>query len=160
MAYDRYSTPYYNSERYYDPTAGAAIRNAIRKEKEWYNSSAPKEYKRTEDFPTVFSEFYNKAFGSRENGKLRQMAKKKRIRSYIQTYHYCIAYVDSKDFSIEKAVKELGLTSDKTVRQVFSETGNISKVIDCYKQWISTGTFRWHTKDRWVTLDEIRAKEN
>ena len=52
-------------------------------------------------------------------------------------------FLDGDDFTIQGAVEYLGLGSDRTVKQVFTGRGNMGKVVNCYKSWLSTGEFTW-----------------
>ena len=58
----KYNSPYYNSERYYDPTAGAALLSVIREERKRYSRCVDKVPKTIVErsvvvFADEFSEF-------------------------------------------------------------------------------------------------------
>ena len=149
----KYDSHYYNSEQYYDPTAGSALSNLIREEKKSFRSMPMRfeainnkkiEYRNQAlDFSKIFAKFYQTAFGLRANGKMRRLAYYENVYKLLRTYEYCIAHVDDEDFTIQSAVEYLDLGTDRTVKQVFTGQGNMGKVVKCYKSWLSTGEFTW-----------------
>lgn len=152
----RYDSPYYNPERYYDPTAGAALMSVIRSEKKKYSQSIKSvsiEKRRTDvAFVREFVDFYGRSFGLRQNGKPRRLSNYRVVLEFIKIYQYCMDHAEDDDFSIENTVEKLDLDSSKKVEQVFSGRGNMGKLIGCYKDWMRTGNFQWKTKDGYVPL--------
>lgn len=151
----RWDTPFYNNERYYDPTAGAAILSVIRSERQKLNditeNVSGRKDRKINTFALLFADFYGRAFGLRENGKPKRLAQYKHVYKLLNTYQYCVDHIDDKDFSIDSVVKNLRLGTDKTVCQVFSGRGNMGKLIDSYKTWMSTGEIQWKSHYGLVT---------
>lgn len=144
----KYNSPYYNSERYYDPTAGAALLSVIREERKRYSRRVDKVPKTIVErsvvvFADEFSEFYGRTFGLRANGKPRKFARRDKICTYLMIYQYCMEHADEAVFTIDAVVKWFHLGTDKIVRQIFTERGDINKLIISYKAWIDTGVCSW-----------------
>ena len=139
----KYDSPYYNSERYSDPTAGAALMNLIREERKTISIIQDSKFKIDQDheFARIFSAFYNMAFGPNVHGKTKRLGQYREVEKLLTTYNYCTVHVNDEDFSIERAIDILGLGSGKTIEQVFTGNGNMGKVITCYKEWLNTGRF-------------------
>ena len=143
----KYDSDYYNSERYYDPTVGAALSNLIRAEKKSFNANPIRveviNKNPALEFSKLFSRFYYTTHGPRADGRAKRLAQYENVYKLLKTYEYCIDHVDDDDFTIQGAVEYLGLGSDRTVKQVFTGRGNMGKVVNCYKSWLSTGEFTW-----------------
>ena len=143
----RWDTPFYKNERYYDPTAGAAILSVIRSERQKLNditeNVSGRKDRKINTFALLFADFYGRSFGLRENGKPKRLAQYKHVYKLLNTYQYCVDHVDDKDFSVDSVVKNLRLGTDKTIYQVFSGRGNMGKLIDSYKTWMATGEICW-----------------
>ena len=143
----KYNSTYFNSERYYDPTVGAALLSVIRSEKKRYDlvmHDIPDRDKRKDtEFAHIFADYYNRSHGLRSNGK------KKRLIIYsLLDFNRAgvplVEIVSKPDInSIDDAVKRLNLVSDKKVQQVFNGRGMMGKLIRCYKDWKQTGHFQW-----------------
>ena len=153
----KYDSPYYNSEKYLDPTAGAALMSAIRAQKakriaaektgiKTSVSPAEKERRTSDVFATEFAVFYSR-FGARKDGKPKKLARRGEVRNLMRIYLYCTRHVDDPGFTAEGAAKALRLGSTKKIEQVFSGNGQIGKVIAAYEEWLQTGKFSWSTKD-------------
>ena len=151
----KYDSHYYNSERYYDPTAGLALNNLIREEKKSFKSNPIRVEVINNNpalkFSKIFAKFYYTTHGLRANGKARRLAQYENVYKLLRTYEYCIDHVDDEDFTIQGAVEYLGLGTDRTVKQVFTGRGNMGKVIKCYKSWLSTGEFTWSNSSQSTT---------
>ena len=146
----KYDSPYFNNERYYDPTAGAVLCRIIKEEKQKY-SRVKLLYVETAsnpllEFSNIFAKYYAN-FGPRKNGKPKRFAQTKNVLKLLKIYQYCMDHVDDADFSVENTVATLKLGTDRQVRQVFSGNGQISKLIYCYKEWLETGKFEWPKKE-------------
>lgn len=146
----KYNSTYYNSERYYDPTAGAALLSVIRSEKKRYDRvmyDIPDSDKRKDtEFAHIFADYYNRSHGLRKNGKKKRFANYATVYGHIRIYQYCMNHVNDNDFSVDNAVKRLNLESDRKVQQVFNGRGMMGKLIGCYKDWKQTGHFQWERK--------------
>ena len=133
---------FYNSEIYYDSTAGLALKNLIQEEKGRHNKSTriirhnsdtPKTERRLESpsiesFCLAFTRFYNGTFGLKSNGK------KKKFGDYNIVYDY---------ISIYKHLK-----TEREVERALCEQGDMGKLFRCYKSWLETGAIMWSTGGR------------
>lgn len=139
----RYDSNFYNSEKYYDPTAGAALASIIRQER----NKRPdfKINRKSTDFAKAFAQFY-KGFGLRANGKPKKFAQYEKVYGHIRIYNWCMAHANDENFTIANAVKRLGLGSDRMIRQVFTGRGDMGKLIECYNEWLKSGLIKWSTK--------------
>lgn len=146
----KYDSSFYNSERYYDPTAGAALLAVIRSEKKSFDREMrdipAADKRKTTEFAQIFADYYGRMFGPRENGKPRRLSKYPIVYKYLRIYQYCMDHASDEDFSVENATTRLNLGSDTKVRQVFNGRGQMGKLIQCYRSWKQTGRFQWTTK--------------
>ena len=146
IAMNRYSSTYFNSERYFDPTAGKALVNLIREENRKFKKEvvSTEESNLDEKFAEEFSKFYDETFGRKSNGKLKRFARYNVVRDHLKIYNYCMKHVNEESFTIEKVVDVLNLGTDTKVKQVFTGSGQISKLVACYKEWLNTRNIRWN----------------
>ena len=144
----KYNSAFFNSERYYDPTAGAALLNVIRGEKKtrYVNSSAYKAPESIEVFAIRFSKYYASNHPEKKSGKPPKYAVPARIRKSIRLYEYCMDHCDEADFTIGGVVERFCLGTAKHVKQCFSNTGDIGKLIDSWNNYKRTGTLSWGRK--------------
>lgn len=140
----KYDSVYYNSERYYDSTAGAAILNIIREEKKKkYIVPTKRAIDDTEIFADKFCAHYKDTHPPRANGKPLRYTVPSIVKKQIRLYEFCMEHCDDSDFSIENVVLRFDLGSPKKVEQCFSGRGNIGKLISCWNSYKATGAFRW-----------------
>lgn len=144
----KYDSPYFNSERYYDPTAGAALAMLARKERE----EKRREYDRmihmrllrftVNDPVTMFAIRYAKRYeaihGTKKSGKPKALANPTKNRNYIRAYIYCMdrAYDDP---DLEANVKKLFGIEGRRIRQCFTRTGDIGKLVNAWLDYVDGG---------------------
>ena len=144
------NSEYYNSEGYYDPTAGKVFAQIVREEK---NKHKPvKILDKVQDivhYPVPIIDFsqwyaaeYTRTHGVRTSkyaeGKPKKWGDPKRIRKYLILYLYAIKHCDDADFSPEIVAVKCGLGAIKgarTVMQIFSGKGDIQNLIDAWYYW-------------------------
>ena len=135
----RYDTGFYNSERYYDPTAGAALLEVIRSEKKKnYTarlSSSSGEDDEIERFTKSFCTNYAKEHGAKTNGKPKRLSRPHLVKKQVKLYEYCMKHCEDPDFSIEEVVLRFDLGSAKKVEQCFTERGDIWKIITSWNRY-------------------------
>ena len=137
----KYNSVFYNNDRYYDPTAGAALLNVIRKErKSWVPMPKPeRQPERQEDglerFAILFRDEYVRTHPPRVSGKTLKYGDLDRVRKHLKIYEYCMRHCDEEDFSVDGVVKRFSLGSDRIVRQCFSGRGDIGKLIARWKKY-------------------------
>lgn len=140
----KYDSVYFNNERYYDSTAGAAMLNIIREErKKKYIVPTRKAMDGTELFVHKFCEHYRATHAPRANGRPLKYTIPSRIMKYIKLYEYCMAHCYDTDFTVENTALRFGLGSPKKVEQCFSGNGDIGKIISCWNNYKATGWFCW-----------------
>lgn len=151
----KYDSPYFNSERYYDPTAGAALAMLARKEREERRT----EYDRmkrmqsprftTNDPVTTFAFSYAKQYealhGVKKSGKPKALANPIRNRNYIRAYIYCMDKADDQDLEVN--VKKLFNVEGRRVRQCFTKTGDLGKLINAWLDYVEGGAEREEAED-------------
>ena len=140
----KYDSTYFNSERYYDPTAGAAILAVIREEKRQRYTVPPKKQDEVELFSKKFSIHYGDTHPPRVNGKPLRYTRPPIIKRQIKLYEYCMAHCDDTDFSVENVALRFGFGTPKKVEQCFSGRGNIGKLIKCWNDYKATGAYNWY----------------
>lgn len=141
---------YYNSEGYYDPTAGKVFAQIVREEKARRKPLKLLDKVRDTvhypepviDFSQWYASEYTRTHGLRTSkyaeGKPKKWGDAKRIRKYLILYLYSIKHCDDPDFSPEKVAVKCGLgeiKGAKTVRQIFSGKGDIQNLIDAWYEW-------------------------
>ena len=147
----KYNSVFYNNDRYYDPTAGAALINAIRQErKSWVPMPKPERQERKrwasmlkperqandlERFAVLFRDEYVRTHPPRVSGKTLKYGDLDRVRKHLKIYEYCIQHCDEDDFSVDEVVKRFSLGSDRIVWQCFSGRGDIGKLIAGWKKY-------------------------
>ena len=140
----KYDSTYFNKERYYDPTAGAAILNIIREEKQHRYTIPAKKPDELELFSREFCNRYGATHPPRANGKPLRYTRPSIIKKQIKLYEYCMAHCDDTNFSIENVALQFGFGSSKKVEQCFSGRGNIGKLTRCWNDYKATGAFNWN----------------
>jgi len=143
----KYDSVFFNKERYYDTTAGAALLNIIREERKQNYVVPVKKPDEQELFSKMFSQYYEKTHIPRANGKPLKYTNPGRIKKYIKLYEYCMMHCDDDDFNLDDVALRFGLGSTKKVEQCFSKRGDISKIIDCWNSYKALGVFRWPRKE-------------
>ena len=135
----KYNSVYFNSERYYDPTAGAALLSIIRNERKTNyvkpKSTTQKSTDEIDQFAELFCRKYEKEHGYRANGKPRRLAQPSKVKPQIKLYEYCMQHCDDKDFTIENTALRFGFGSLKKVEQCFTQRGDIWKIITSWNQY-------------------------
>ena len=140
----KYDSVYYNSERYYDSTAGAAILNIIREEKKKkYVIPGKRAIDDVEIFVDKFCAHYKDTHPPRANGKPLRYTVPSIVKKQIRLYEFCMEHCEKDWFTIDAAVERFNLGSQKKVEQCFSGRGNIGKLINCWNSYKATGAFRW-----------------
>lgn len=143
---------YFNSEGYYDPTAGKALTQIIREEKA--RRKPVKQFNVADnvsdmhyndpvlDFAQWYAVEYTRTHGLRTSkhamGKPKVWGDPKRIRKHLNIYLYCMEHYDDDDFCPETAAIKCGFLPDKgqkKIRQIFSGTGNMKNLIDAWYYW-------------------------
>lgn len=141
----KYDSTYFNKERYYDPTAGAALLNIIRAERaEKYTVPIKKTANRIDTFSDEFCAHYKATHAPRANGKPLKYTSTSRIKKFIKLYEFCMEHCEKAWFTIDAAVERFNLGSPKKVEQCFSGRGDIGKIIKCWNDYKVTGTFSWN----------------
>lgn len=153
----RYDSPYFNSERYYDPTAGAVLEKLAREERRKFSSAYAisvkfrRDYLLHEEQPDqikMFSYRYAKQYeaehGKRKSGKPKALGNPIKNENYIRAYLYCMdnAEVDLPNGGLEKAVKEMFDIEGRRIKQCFTRTGDLGKLVNA-----------------WITFTEVKVKE-
>lgn len=133
----KYNSVFYNNDRYYDPTAGAALINVIRKErKSWVPMPKPeRQASDLERFAVLFRDEYVRTHPPRVSGKTLKYGDLDRVQKHLKIYEYCMRHCDEDDFSVDGVVKRFSLGSDRIVRQCFSGRGDIGKLITRWKKY-------------------------
>ena len=140
---------YYNSEGYYDPTAGKVFAQIVREEKAKRKPLKIMEDSRHADFVKTLVKFsnwyateYTRTHGLRTSkyaeGKPKKWGDVNRIRKYLILYLYSIKHCDDQDFSPEMVAVKCGIgeiKGAKTVRQIFSGKGDIQNLINAWYEW-------------------------
>lgn len=144
----KYDSTYFNKERYYDPTAGAALLSIIRGEKRQRYAAVPT--KKSDDNVAIFADkfcaHYKETHPPRANGKPLRYTNPSVIKKQIKLYEFCMEHCEKDWFTIEAAVERFDLGSPRKVEQCFSGRGNIGKLIRCWNDFKSTGTFNWNQR--------------
>lgn len=143
----KYKSVFFNDEKYYDPTAGAALLNIIREEREKrYMVPAKKELPMIENninaFSVEFCEYYKSTHSPRANGKPLKYTIPSKIIKYIKLYEFCMEQCKKDWFTVEVAVKRFNLGSTRRVEQCFSGRGDIGKIIRCWNDYKAFGSIR------------------
>lgn len=145
----KYDSTYFNKERYYDPTAGAALLNIIREERtQKYTVPAKKITNRIDAFSEEFGAHYKATHAPRANGKPLKYSSPVRIKKYIKLYEFCMEHCEKNWFTVEAAVERFNLGSAKKVEQCFSGRGDIGKIIRCWNDYKTAGTFSWPGREK------------
>lgn len=132
----KYNSVFYNDERYYDPTAGAALLSIIREEKKKrYAAPVKRESSRINAFAVEFCENYRSTHAPRANGKPLKYTIPSRIIKYIKLYEFCMENCEKEWFSVGAAVDRFNLGSARRVEQCFSGRGDIGKIIRCWNEY-------------------------
>lgn len=136
----KYNSTFYNNERYYDPTAGEALRNIIREEKHSLNKviNLAIYVDPVTEFARKFTKLYSDNFGIKINGKPKKFSRYDLVRQYIGIYNYCIEHADDVDFSVEGVMKKFNLGTTRNIEHVFNGRGDLGKLVKCYKNWLVT----------------------
>ena len=145
---------YYNSEGYYDPTAGKVFAQIVREEKAKHKpvkrvsiiKSADNVIHYSDpvlDFAQWYAVEYTRTHGLRTSkhavGKPKVWGDPKRIKKHINFYLYCIDHCDDEDFCIDTAAVACHLSyerAQRVARQIFSGThGNTTTLINAWYYW-------------------------
>lgn len=142
---------HYNSEGYYDPTAGKVFAQIVREEKarrKPVNRVAPSENTAhysdpVLDFAQWYAVEYTRTHGVRTSkhavGKPKVWGDPKRIRKHLNFYLYCLDHCDDPNFCIDTASVACHLSyerAQRVARQIFSGThGNITNLINAWYFW-------------------------
>ena len=140
----KYDSTYFNKERYYDPTAGAAILNIIREEKQHRYTIPAKKPDELELFSREFCNRYGATHPPKANGKPLRYTIPSIIKKQIKLYEFCMEHCEKDWFTIDAAVERFDLGSPKKVEQCFSGRGQIGKLIRCWNDYKAAGTFNWN----------------
>ena len=155
----KYNSTFYNNEKYYDPTAGAALLNIIREERQNRRSNRAAiqsnveqddesiRERQIERFVYKFCKHYRETHPPRKSGKPLRYEVPKNVRKHIQIYEYCMEHCNDDNFSIEQVVKHFNLGTDRRVKQCFSKNGQIGKLIKCWNSYLAFGKFEWGSID-------------
>lgn len=143
----KYNSPYFNTERYYDPTAGEVLSKLAREERAKYSNSYTisvkfrNDYQLYEDRPDMirlFSYRYAKQYefehGRKKSGKPKALGNPSRNENYIRAYLYCMdsANTELTDDNLKKAVKEKYGIEGRRLTQCFTRRGDLGKLIDAW----------------------------
>lgn len=132
----KYDSSYYNDEKYYDPTAGAALAGLIREERQRRYRPVPKRQNAAAPGhgPELsgFLKDYEQEFKTEDPAK--RARKRRRVRSWIHAYEYIMKICDRPDFSVDKAAAELGL-SPKRIQQIFDGRGDIACAVRAWNNY-------------------------
>lgn len=155
----KYNSVFFNDERYYDPTAGAALLSIIREEREKrYAAPAKKEtggaetgtclFSEENSFAGKFCELYKETHAPRANGRPLKYTVPSRIIKYIRLYEFCMEHCEKEWFTVGAAVERFKLGSAKKVDQCFSGRGDIGKIIRCWNAYKASGSFDWTGREK------------
>ena len=150
----KYDQVLYNSERYYDSTAGQALLNVMREERKkaarvYDRKEAARVYDRIPEEPreeslsvkiqkfTAYQMRKHEAALYTETGKIKAIANPKKISLTIRMYDYCMRYCNESWFTAERAAA-LFHTSERKLSHVFNRRGNEGKII---ADWLKN--FMW-----------------
>lgn len=157
---NRYASVYFNDENYYDGTAGQAIINVIRAERNSnirsYRNAKKKidvyheEKKKNTSTKVIdpifqFAKEYTTLYNATHKRTSKDPKKAKKplkcgsiqyVYTYIQMYHYCMEHCEEDTFSLEKVSERFHLCERK-VRHCFDKRGDIGKVICAWNEWNS-----------------------
>lgn len=143
----KYDSPYFNTERYYDPTAGAVLVKLAQEEKKKYYRNYDISVKFRRDFLLykerpdpikIFAYRYAKQYeaehGRRKSGKPKALANPTRNSKYIRAYLFCMdnANAGIDDADLEKAIKAMYGLEGRRVKQCFTRTGDLGKLINAW----------------------------
>lgn len=140
---ERYKTPYYNNEKYYDPTAGTALLNIIRRERNDIpvrNAVEKLKYRRDpiRQFAIEYTRQYIAEKGLyTESGKIRTHANAQKVEKTVKFYEACMIADDS---DIPSILAYFGWSNDKRVEQLFTGRGNTGKIIKAWKEYTIANT--------------------
>ena len=147
-AKNKYSSAFFNSEKYYDPTVGMALLNIIREEKK-KNYVQTQKYKPSESidvFAIRFCRYYEEIHPARANGKPLKYAVPSRVRKQIKLYEYCMSHCNDSDFAIDDVMNRFGIGTPKYIRQIFSGSGDIGKLTNSWNTYKATGRVTWNRR--------------
>ena len=145
----KYNSVFFNDEKYYDPTAGAALLNIIREERaERYTAPVKKASNSVDAFSEEFCKIYKSTHAPRANGKPLKYTIPSTIKKYIKLYEFCMEHCKKNWFTVNTAVERFHLGSVKKVEQCFSGRGDIGKIITCWNSYKASGTFSWPGRER------------
>lgn len=133
---------YFNKERYYDPTVGAALAHVIREERRKNYKPVkeprkePKNHEKNHESKSPelsdFLKEYEKTFKAADPAK--RMRRKRRIRNWIHAYEYIMRHCNDPDFSVDKISVEVG-ANPRRIQQMFDGRGDISKAIQAWNKY-------------------------
>lgn len=126
----RYDTPYYNSEKYYDPTAGAALINTI-KEARKQRQIEPETVKAEEPTINEFLDWYEPNLRCKPE---KIASKRRRIAKDLKIYDFCMEHCMKDWFTVE-AVTSRFRCGEKVVEQIFSGTGYVTKYVKAWERF-------------------------
>ncbi len=140
----KYDSVYFNNERYYDSTAGAALLNIIREERnKKYIVPTRGAIDDTDIFVNKFCAHYKETHPPRANGRPLRYTVPSKVKKQIKLYEFCMEHCEKDWFTIDVAVERFNLGSTKKVEQCFSGRGQIGKLIRCWNDYKAAGVFRW-----------------
>lgn len=158
MSYNKYASVYFNNENYYDGTAGQAIINVIKAEKQsnrkpyetakkkitaYHNEKKKNPNSKVIDpilkFAKEYTSLYNSTHKrtSKDPKKANKPLKCGTIRyvyAYIQMYQYCLEHCEEESFTLNVVSEKFGFCERK-VKHCFTKRGDIGKVINAWNKW-------------------------
>ena len=143
----KYDSPYFNSEKYYDPTAGAVLSKLAAEERAKYTTSynAARHMIYTNHtepiraFAYRFAKQYETEHGRKKNGKAKALGSPVRNENYIRAYIYCMDNAGADSDALENAVKALFNIEGRRIRQCFTHTGDLGKLINAWIDFTKDG---------------------
>lgn len=143
----KYDSPYFNSERYYDPTAGAALATLARKEREerrakYDRMKRMRPLRFTSHDPVImfaisYAKKYEALHGRKKSGKPKALGNPSKNRNYIRAYIYCMDKADDPDLEVN-VKKKFGI-GGRRIKQCFTRTGDIGKLINAWLDYVDGG---------------------
>ena len=127
----KYDSPFFNQERYYDPTAGAVLAKLAREERTRYSPLRRAKPDKIRMFAYRFAKNYEAEHGRRVSGKPKALANPAKNENYIRAYLYCIENADTDD-DLEQNVKKLYGIEGRRIRQCFTRTGDLGRLINAW----------------------------
>lgn len=132
----KYDSPFFNSERYFDPTVGLVLRKLAQEERaQRINEKAVRLFLKVNQDPVVlfakkYAAEYEAANGRKKSGKPKVLGNAKRNENYIRAYLFCME--NAEEEQLEKLIFDRFGICGRRVKQCFTREGDMGKLINAW----------------------------